>query len=168
MSHKQTQTKPSNIKEDAQETGYMESPILTPEQKWTGVRLWIMGWIIPGFAHWMLGQKKKALIFFLMLNGLFIWGMALKGEIVFPVMDIHSNEFNLVNILIFLLGIGNGLMSVVNMIPSFHMGDASVKSYEVATLFMVVSGAMNMFVAFHAWDLYRLNLSGSKKDKSHD
>jgi hypothetical protein len=168
LSRKETQAVTNNSEELNQEPELLEFPELTPAQKWQGIQLFILGWFIPGTAHWMLGLKKKALIFFVMLNGLFIWGMALRGEIAVPVMDVHSNEFNLVNILIFLLGIGNGSMCLANMMPSFHLGDPSVRSFEVGTLFMVVSGAMNMFAAFHAWDWYRLHLTGNKKVKSND
>lgn len=168
MSRKVTKDISDNNEAENQEPELLEFPELTSDQKWQGSLLFILGWFIPGAAHWKLGLKKKALIFFVMLNGLFIWGMALRGEIAFPVLDVHSNEFNLVNILIFLLGIGNGSLCLANMVPFFHLGDPSVRSFEVGTLFMVVSGAMNVFAAFHAWDWYRLHLPGSKKVKSND
>ena len=89
--------------------------------------------------------------------------MALRGEIAFPVLDLKSNEFNFVNILVFFLGIGNGMMTGLNLMPFAGMGDISVPTYEIGTLFMVVSGAMNVFVTYHAVDLYHEQIWGQKE-----
>jgi hypothetical protein len=143
-----------------------KNPPLTQEQRIESMTLAVMGWLIPGAAHFKLGDMKRAILFFILLNGLFYWGMTLRGEIAFPILDLKSNEFNFVNILVFFLGIGNGMMTCLNMLPFARMGDISVTTYEIGTLFMVVSGAMNVFVTYHAIDLYHARIWGQEESNS--
>jgi hypothetical protein len=157
LSTKQQTDKDSTIEEQE-----YTNPPLTQEQRINSMTLGVIGWLIPGAAHFKLGDYKRAILFFILLNGLFLWGMTLRGEIAFPILDLKSNEFNFVNILVFLLGIGNGMMTCLNMLPFARMGDISVTTYEIGTLFMVVSGAMNVFVTYHAVDLYHEKIWGQK------
>ncbi|MDI6785050.1 MAG: hypothetical protein QME64_13270 [bacterium] len=114
-----------------------------------------LGWLVPGSGHWYLGLMGKGSLFFLVLNGLFLWGMGLKGEIAFPVLQVSSPEFNIVNIFVFIFGLGNGLMAGLELTPWLRVGNLAAVTYEVGTLFMVVSGALNFFVVFDALDTYR-------------
>lgn len=41
--------------------------------------LLIAGWVVPGLAHWMLGKRGKAILFFVLLAGTFTAGMALAN-----------------------------------------------------------------------------------------
>jgi hypothetical protein len=141
--------------------------VLTGRQQWKGIMIGFWGWLIPGAGYWIVGRKTKALLVFVMLTLLFIWGMMLHGEIVLPILDTKSTEFNLVNILVFILGIGNGIMTLLNLLPSIGQGQIIASTYEVGTLFMVVSGAMNVFFAYHAWDLFREDIiKGVQTSKS--
>ncbi|MCX7918653.1 MAG: hypothetical protein N3A72_03375 [bacterium] len=128
---------------------------LTGKEKRHCVFLCILGWLVPGSGHWYLGLIKKGWLFFLLLNGLFLWGMWLKGEIAFPVLKLSSPEFNIVNIFVFIFGLGNGLMSLLELTPWFHVGNLAAVTYEVGTLYMVVSGSLNFFVVLDALDTYR-------------
>src|SRR5208283_1891653 len=151
-------------KSDVQDLPEIE---LTPQQKSKVVTACIFGWLIPGAGHWLTGKYLKGLAFFILLNGLFLGGMALHGEIALPIFDIHSQEFNFVNILVFIFGLGNGIMTFLNLMPFAKFGDISLSTYEAGTLFMVVSGSLNVFVVMNVWDLYRHELEsqyqGNKK-----
>ena len=136
---------------------------LTAEQKTQAVIISILGWIVPGAGHWYLGKFAKGLTFFIVLNGLFFWGMILHGEIAIPILDIHSQEFNFVNILIFIFGCGNGIMTILNLMPFAQFGNIALSTYEVGTLFMVVSGSLNVFITMNAWDLYRNEIESQKQ-----
>jgi hypothetical protein len=128
---------------------------LTAEEKRNCVILCGVGWLVPGSGQWYLGLMGKGLLFFLLLNGLFLWGMGLRGEIAFPVLQLSSPEFNIVNIFVFIFGLGNGLMAGLELTPWLHVGNIASVTYEVGTLFMVVSGALNFFVVLDALDTYR-------------
>lgn len=114
-----------------------------------------ISWLIVGAGHFYCGKIKKGLVFFLLLEGLFLYGMLLRGEIAIPEWRISSLDFNFVNILIFFLGLGNGLLTILQLTPYFHTGAPFVSTYEVGTLFMLVSGALNLFVILDAFDTYR-------------
>jgi hypothetical protein len=128
---------------------------LTGDEKKHAVVLCALGWLVPGSGHWYLGLMKKGLLFFILLNGLFLWGMMLRGEIAFPVLKLASPEFNIVNIFIFIFGLGNGLMAILELTPWLHVGNIAAITYEVGTLFMVVSGSLNFFIVLDALDTYR-------------
>jgi len=149
-------------------TEHVIMPVLSESQKTYAFYMSLCGWLIPGSGYLFLRQKMRAVSLFLILNGLFLWGMALRGEIAFPVLDTTSNEFNLVNILVFIMGIGNVLMTFVNMIPGLHQGDITASTYEIGTLFMVVSSGLNVFVLFHAWDAYRFGYYENTGEQDHD
>ena len=136
---------------------------LTNEEKKHCFILCGLGWLIPGSGHWYLGMMKKGLLFFLLLNGLFLWGMLLKGEIAFPVLKLSSAEFNIVNIFVFIFGFGNGLMSILELTPWLHVGNIASVTYEVGTLYMVISGSLNFFIVFDALDTYRAQIRNSNR-----
>ena len=141
--------------------------VLTGPQQWKGIMIGFWGWLIPGAGYWIVGRKTKALLVFALLTLFFVFGLMLHGEIVLPILDTKSTEFNLVNILVFILGIGNGIMTLLNLLPSVSQGQITASSYEVGTLFMVISGSMNAFFAYHAWDLFREDiLKGEQTIKS--
>jgi hypothetical protein len=123
-----------------------------------------LGWLVPGSGHWYLGMMKKGLLFFILLNGLFLWGMILRGEIAFPVLKLASPEFNIVNIFIFIFGLGNGLMAILELTPWLHVGNIAAVTYEVGTLFMVVSGSLNFFIVLDALDTYRDTVRNPKSE----
>lgn len=137
---------------------------LTGVEKRQAILLCGLGWLVPGSGHWYLGLMKKGLLFFLLLNGLFLWGMMLRGEVAFPVLRLASPEFNIVNIFVFIFGLGNGLMAILELSPWFHVGNIAAVTYEVGTLFMVVSGSLNFFVVLDALDTYRDQIRNSKSE----
>lgn len=137
---------------------------LTGEEKRHAVILCALGWLVPGSGHWYLGIMKKGLLFFVLLNGLFLWGMILRGEIAFPVLKLASPEFNIVNIFIFIFGLGNGLMAVLELTPWLHVGNIAAVTYEVGTLFMVISGSLNFFIVLDALDTYRDTVRNQKSE----
>jgi hypothetical protein len=151
------------VQTDKDEPQYLPDVVLTPGQQSQAVLLSILGWLVPGAGHWYLGKYVKGLLFFVLLNGLFYWGMVLDGEIAIPVLDVHSAEFNFVNILVFIFGCGNGLMTLLNLMPFAKFGDISLSTYEVGTLFMVVSGSLNVFVTMNAWDCFRNGIESKKQ-----
>lgn len=138
---------------------------LTPEQKSKVVTACIVGWLVPGAGHWLTGKYLKGLAFFILLNGLFLGGMALHGEIAIPILNIHSQEFNFVNILVFIFGFGNGIMTIINLLPFAKFGDISLSTYEVGTLFMVVSGSLNVFAVMNVWDLFCDDIESQNQGK---
>lgn len=45
--------------------------------------LCVMGWAIPGAAHFWLGRRQKAIVFLVALTAMFVIGLLLHGQI-FP------------------------------------------------------------------------------------
>lgn len=145
-------------------TEIIEIRPLTMEEKRHAIMLCGLGWLLPGSGHWYLGLMKKGLLFFILLNGLFLWGMLLRGEIAFPVLKLASPEFNIVNIFIFIFGLGNGLMAILELTPWLHVGNIAAVTYEVGTLFMVISGSLNFFIVLDALDTYREQIRNPKSE----
>jgi hypothetical protein len=39
----------------------------------------LLAWLIPGAGHWFLGRRVRAVILFVIIQGLFWWGVAIGG-----------------------------------------------------------------------------------------
>ena len=50
----------------------------------SGGRLWplavVLAWALPGLGHWYLGRRVKALVFLVLITGLFLSGWQLGGR----------------------------------------------------------------------------------------
>jgi len=53
----------------------VSTPVRTPHP----AGLLVAGWLVPGSAHWLLGKPGKAVLFFVLLVGTFVGGMAICG-----------------------------------------------------------------------------------------
>jgi hypothetical protein len=60
--------------------------LATPTQHYDGgVKGYLaiaLGWLIPGAGHWLLGDRKRGILFFLAIHALFLSGLLLGGVLV--------------------------------------------------------------------------------------
>ncbi|MEO8480974.1 MAG: DUF6677 family protein [Acidobacteriota bacterium] len=107
----------------------------------------LVAWLVPGAAHFWLGQTRKAIIFFVMLSGMFAVGLAFGGRL-FP--------FQISDPLVFLAAAaewGQAVPRVVAAIAGAGAGDVVAASYEYGNTFLMVSGLLNMLVVLNAVDV---------------
>lgn len=133
----------------------------------------IIGWMFPGACFIMKKKYLRGAFFFIILNLTFLLGVFLKGSVITPVFNPNSEGFNIVNLLTFFVQIGNGFFSAISLAASEYMlrvpswqqesasriirflsGQESYAYFDIASFFMLVSGAMNYFVVTNFYDQY--------------
>jgi hypothetical protein len=106
-----------------------------------------LAWFIPGAGHFVQGQYRKALIFFVVLMSMFGIGLAFGGR-VFP--------FQLSEPLVFLAAAAQWavvLPRAVAAIGGFGQGLVTAATYEYGNTFLIVSGLLNTLIILDARDL---------------
>jgi hypothetical protein len=113
------------------------------------IGLLVLGWLVPGAAHAMLGRFSKALVFFVVLSAMFAIGAGLDGRLFSPA----SSEW-----LVSLAALAQWGLGLPRMIAGIAgVGDGMVTSvtYEYGNTFLMASGLLNALVVLNALDLAR-------------
>jgi hypothetical protein len=107
----------------------------------------LVGWLIPGAGHFLVGKWVRALLIFAAILTMYGTGLALTGQIYLP------NTGELLDILGFVGQLGTGLFYVIARI--FGWGASSVLTAlgDYGTKFLVVGGLLNIIAAVDAHSL---------------
>jgi hypothetical protein len=130
-------TTTSRERRDAQLAGAAPNPL--------GV--FALAWLVPGAAHAWLGQPRKAAIFFVVLCGMFVAGLAFSGRLL---------PFQVADPLAFLAAIaqwGLGAPRIVAALAGAGGGTITAATYEYGNTFLIAAGLLNTLVALNAVDL---------------
>ena len=104
-------------------------------------------WLIPGAGHFVVGQTRKGAIFFVVLTGMFVMGLALGGRL-FPLQWAEP--------LVVLSALSEAAVGVPRMaswLGGLGQGDVVAASYEYGNTFLIVSGLLNALVLLDAYDV---------------
>lgn len=104
-------------------------------------------WVIPGAAHFWLGRRQKAAVFFVALMAMFAIGLFLQGQIfAFELSDPLVALAALADmglggpwIIARMLGLGGGVVTAV--------------TWEYGNTFIIVAGLLNALVVIDAFDI---------------
>ncbi|HEY5214256.1 MAG TPA: DUF6677 family protein [Acidobacteriaceae bacterium] len=107
----------------------------------------LVGWLVPGAGHLLLGKWVRALLLFVSVLGMYLIGLGLAGKIYTP------NTGDMLDILGFLGQLGSGLLYVIARV--FNLGASSVVNAlaDYGTKFLVVGGLLNVVAAIDAHSL---------------
>jgi hypothetical protein len=107
----------------------------------------LLGWLIPGAGHMLLGKWIRGLLLFAAVLGMYLIGLALQGKIYTPTTG------DILDILGFAGQLGLGLMYV--LARAFGWGASSVVNAlaDYGTKFLVVGGLLNLISAVDAHSL---------------
>ncbi len=107
----------------------------------------VLGWLIPGAGHVLLGKYIRGLLLFVSVTAMFIIGVHLQGKIYTP------NTGDLLDILGFVGDIGSGILYL--LARAFDWGHSSVQIAlaDYGTKFIVVAGLLNIISAVDAHSL---------------
>lgn len=103
-------------------------------------------WLVPGAGHFVLGQHRKAVVFFVALNTMYVVGLALGGRL-FPLA--WSEPLVLLSALAQWMA---GLARIAAALGQFGHGDVVAPSYEYGNTFLIVGGLLNALVVLDAYD----------------
>jgi hypothetical protein len=107
----------------------------------------LLGWLIPGAGHFLLGKWVRGLLLFVSILGMYLIGLALAGEVYTP------NTGDMLDILGFAGQLGMGILYVIARV--FGLGAAAYINTlgDYGTKFLVVGGLLNIIAAIDAHSL---------------
>jgi hypothetical protein len=107
----------------------------------------VVGWLIPGAGHFLVGKWVRALLLFAAIVTMYAVGLALAGKIFVP------NTGDLLDMLGFAGQLGMGLLYAVARL--FGWGAPSVVNTlaDYGRAFLVVGGLLNIIAAVDAHSL---------------
>ena len=115
----------------------------------------LVGWLIPGAGHVLMGRPAKGVALFVIVIGLFAAGLAQHGNLEWIGSDIVSK-------VCFLVRLGSGIPAALGFIPKLAVGDLAHEYAEVGGVYTTVAGGLNILAVFSLLDLPRRTGGGGK------
>ena len=115
--------------------------------------LMLLGWLVPGLGHLLLGRRLRAAVFFVVIAVAFVVGLVLDGELVLP----HRGDP--LSYLASIATLGNGVLFFVARILGLGQGAVTAPGYEYGNTFLLTAGMMNLLLILDIHDI-----SVGKKD----
>ena len=107
----------------------------------------VLAWAIPGAAHYWLGRRQKALVFFAALMAMFVLGILLHGRI----FSLDWQEP--LGTLAAIANLGLGLPWITSRFAGIGMGQVTALTYEYGNTFLIAAGLLNSLVVLDAFDI---------------
>jgi hypothetical protein len=107
----------------------------------------LLGWLVPGAGHLLLGKWVRALLLFGSILGMYLIGLALQGKIYTP------NTGDILDILGFAGQLGLGVLYVLARWLGWGAASAVNTLADYGTKFLVVGGLLNLIAAVDAHSL---------------
>ena len=107
----------------------------------------VVAWLLPGGGHALQGQLGKAAVFFAVLIGMFIVGLACGGRL-------FAIQFS--DILVGLAALSEWMVGVprlLGLVGGLGAGNVIAATYEYGNTFLIVAGLLNSLVVLDACDL---------------
>ena len=104
----------------------------------------LLGWLIPGAGHALLGKWVRAFLLFVSITAMFVIGVALGGKVYSP------NLGDLLDMLGFVGQLGSGLLYLGSRFLGLGASSVQVAVADYGTKFIVVAGLLNVVAAVDA------------------
>ncbi|HYP28173.1 MAG TPA: DUF6677 family protein [Blastocatellia bacterium] len=116
----------------------------------------LLGWLVPGAGHLILGKLGRGLLFLVLLTGTFVLGLALHGRLFWPTPAETPSAlyFDLITVLWFLAQVGSGLCYIISYL--FGFGTTPIPeaaTFEYGNTFLFLAGLLNYLVIYDAYDI---------------
>jgi hypothetical protein len=127
------------------------------------VRLLLVAWFLPGLGHFLLGKKKRAVVFAVVIFCAFVTGVLLDGEIGTPKPD---SPFSW---LAAFACLGNGALAIARLVWLNGLGgllgglpfglegggNPSAAGFAYGNTFLYTAGLMNLLAVLDVSDIAR-------------
>ena len=107
----------------------------------------LLGWLIPGAGHILLGKYIRGGLLFVSIVGMFLVGLGLQGKIYSP------NTGEILDILGFAGQLGLGLIFALAHVFGWGATSVTITLGDWGTKFIVVAGLLNLVAAVDAHSL---------------
>ena len=107
----------------------------------------LVGWLIPGAGHLLVGKYIRAALLFASILGMYLVGLGLQGKIY------TTSTGDILDILGFAGQIGLGLLYILARVLGWGASTVTVTLGDYGTKFLVVGGLLNLISAVDAHSL---------------
>ena len=107
----------------------------------------LVGWLIPGAGHMLVGKYIRAALLFASILGMYLIGLGLQGKIY------STSTGDILDILGFAGQIGLGLLYILARVFSWGASTVTITLGDYGTKFLVVGGLLNLISAVDAHSL---------------
>jgi len=107
----------------------------------------LVGWLIPGAGHLLVGKYIRAALLFASILGMYLVGLGLQGKIY------TTSTGDILDILGFAGQIGLGLLYVLARVLGWGASTITITLGDYGTKFLVVGGLLNLISAVDAHSL---------------
>ena len=111
------------------------------------IRLCVAAWLIPGSGHYLLGRRWRALVLFLGIVIMFVFGLLMKGQF----FSVGSASY--LETLGYFGELCVGLPMPVASFFGYSGGDPFFASADFGTAFLVSAGMLNALAVLDAYDI---------------
>ena len=99
----------------------------------------LLAWLVPGGGHFYAGDRVKGIVLFVLIGGLFVSGLMMKGGILTPLEDFISR-------LCMVGRVGVGLLWLAALFTNLRAGDMLSPYGEIGACYTAVAGLLNLLV----------------------
>ena len=107
----------------------------------------VLGWLVPGAGHLLLGKWQRALLLFAAIVGMYAIGLGLGGKIYVP------NTGEVLDMLGFAGQLGMGVLYLLARFLGLGGTAAATTLNDYGTKFLVACGLLNLIAAADAYAL---------------
>lgn len=107
----------------------------------------VLGWLVPGLGHALLGRRARAAVFALVILAGFVIGVLLQGELSLP------RAGDPLSYLATIACLGNGVLYLVAKSFGLGQGVVTAASFEYGNTFLLTAGMMNLLLLLDIHDI---------------
>ena len=106
----------------------------------------IVGWLVPGAGHLLLGKWVRGLLLAASILGMFAIGLAMGGKV-------YAHAGDILDMLGLVGDLGNGVLYFASRTLGLGADSIQVTTADYGTRFIVVAGLLNVIAAVDAHNL---------------
>ena len=107
----------------------------------------LLAWLVPGLGHFVLGRRRRAAAYAVILTLMFAMGILLEGTLS------RLSQGGILARLATFADLGNGALYLVSLLLGWGAGRVPAATWEVANAFHWSAGVMNMLLVLDAHDI---------------
>jgi hypothetical protein len=110
-----------------------------------------LGWLIPGGGHFLLKQRWRALLLFLPITLMFLFGLMMRGAM----FRLESGDLltTVINYGGFVANVSAGALYMLANMLGYDQPDVAGHVHDYGTKFLVTAGLLNILAMVDAYEI---------------
>jgi len=109
--------------------------------------LCLAAWLVPGLGHFLLGRKGRAVVLFLAIVGMFVFGLAMQGQF------FATGSGSYLHTLGYFAELSIGVPMTAATFFGYGGGNIYFVCSDYGTAFLISAGMLNVLTILDAYDI---------------